>query len=306
MKVYFFKLPFVVLICIMSYSVLLAQEETPLEEEMTTEETEPLNLTVQTLLTDFKNEAISLGIDYARSLDKMFQEKDIFVAQKNSLFQLTPGISIQSGTEEAFSSIQLKLSGIFMTFRTTWVDNVPTPDLTKGFQTFPISLGVETTNRFNTINGIAEVGWVPWYKKKLEAKVSNPFRTLKFGVFIQTGYKFNLIEDSLQMVICEMDSTLNTCDHSKEDSLLLRTKASLKINTNNLVDFGNGGLGLSGLANGWYDIKNKVLYYRVQASLRFYFNRKNDKYFDISYEKGSGAPNFNTGSQFGMGLTVAF
>jgi len=258
----------------------------------------PLDISIKTILTDFKSEAISLGIDYARSLD----------SQKKSLFQLTPGISVQTGAEDAFSSIQLKLSGIFMTFKTTFVGNSETPDLNKGFQTFPISLGVETSNRFNTLNTLAEVGWVPWFKKKPNGNTLNPFRTIRAGIFVQSGYKFKL--DPLAST-CPNDS-LNLCDGGADESFedpnsfLLRSKASLKINTQNLVTIGNVGLGLSGLANGWYDIKNKAWYYNAEAALRLYFNRKNDKYFDIAYQKGSGAPNFNTGDQFGMGLTIAF
>lgn len=274
------------------------------------QEGEPLNVSIKTILTDFQNEAIGLAIDYTRSLDSMFQVQDILMAQDKSLFQLTPGINVQTGTEDAFSSIQLKLSGIFMTFKTTYVGNQVTPDLNKGFQTFPISLGIETNNRFNTLNTLAEVGWVPWFKKNPDAKALNPFRTIRFGLFIQSGYKFDFVKDG-DAVTCPMD-TMDVCnggaDESAEEpnSFLLRSKASLKIDTQNLVDLGNVGLGLSGSAHGWYDIKNQAWYYRAEAALRIYFSRKDDKYFDIAYQKGSGAPNFNRGSQFGMGLTVAF
>jgi len=270
----------------------------------------PLDISIKTILTDFQNEAISLGIDYARSLDSLFQVKDILLAQDKSLFQLTPGISVQTGTEDAFSSIQLKLSGIFMTFSTTYVSNQVTPDLNKGFQTFPISLGVETSNKFNTLNTIVEAGWVPWFKKNPNGNTLNPFRTIQLGLFVQSGYKFDFVKDTLA-ITCPMDA-LNICngaaDESKEapSSFLLRSKASLKIDTQNLVSLGNVGLGLSGVAHGWYDIKNNAWYYRAEAAIRLYFNRKNDKYFDIAYQKGSGAPNFNRGNQFGMGLTVAF
>jgi len=195
-----------------------------------------------------------------------------------------------------------------MTFRTTYVAGFETPDLTKGFQTFPLSLGVETNSKFNIINGIAEAGWVPWYAKRSDSNAQNPFRTIKFGLFVQSGYKFRL--DSLHS-ICPNDS-LDLCNGNRDESseeankFLLRAKGSFKMSTNNLVNLGNTGLGLSGHADGWYDIANKVWYYRAEASLRFYFSRKGDKYFDLAYQKGSGAPNFNTGDQFGLGLTVGF
>jgi len=243
------------------------------------QEDEPLNVSIKTILTDFQNEAISLGIDYTRSLDSMFKVQDILLAQNKSLFQLTPGINVQSGTEDAFSSIQLKLSGIFMTFQTTYVGNQVTPDLNKGFQTFPISLGIETNNQFNILNTLAEAGWVPWFKKNPEGNTLNPFRTIRVGLFIQSGYKFDFVKDSTAHT-CPMD-VLNICDGAADESeeepnsFLLRGKGSLKIDTQNLA-------------------------------LRIYFSRKNDKYFDVAYQKGSGAPNFNRGDQFGMGLTVAF
>lgn len=42
----------------------------------------------------------------------------------------------------------------------------------------------------------------------------------------------------------------------------------------------------------------------LMGKIRFYFS--DDKFFDLEYQKGSGAPNFNEGDQYGLVLTVTF
>jgi hypothetical protein len=71
-----------------------------------------------------------------------------------------------------------------------------------------------------------------------------------------------------------------------------------------LFEFGGAGVGLAGKADCWYDFLNGEVYYTIQGKLRFYLTQNKDKFFDFKYQKGSGAPNFNQGDQFGMGLTV--
>jgi hypothetical protein len=51
---------------------------------------------------------------------------------------------------------------------------------------------------------------------------------------------------------------------------------------------------------------NSEIYYTLEAKVRFYLSQQKDKFFDFEYQKGSGAPNFNQGDQFGIGLTVTF
>ena len=57
-------------------------------------------------------------------------------------------------------------------------------------------------------------------------------------------------------------------------------------------------------ANGWYDILNKTTYFSLEGKLRFFVGK--NRYFDFVYQKGSGAPNFNKGDQYGINLTVGF
>jgi hypothetical protein len=57
-------------------------------------------------------------------------------------------------------------------------------------------------------------------------------------------------------------------------------------------------------ATGWYDIAHSATYHRLEAILRLSLSK--DRFFDLTYENGSGAPNFNKGSQFSANLTVQF
>jgi hypothetical protein len=57
-------------------------------------------------------------------------------------------------------------------------------------------------------------------------------------------------------------------------------------------------------ATGWYDALNSEFYYSVGAD--FEIDLGDDKDFVLQYLKGSGAPNFNEGDQFGAFLKIAF
>jgi len=251
--------------------------------------------------TELKQNAINLGLKYIKSADSLFKIQDVFFAQGNSLFQLTPQFNIKTGSGDAFSSITAKLAGIFMTFRDTTIAGQLTPNTARGFQTFPLSAGLETNNKFNTINGIVEVGWVPWYQTAGNNRTPKILKHTKLGLFMQAGYKFSIDSTGNSAVGGETDQS-----KEKPDNAILRTKGSLGIDTQTLFEISVVGVGLAGNADGWYDFLNGQIYYSVQGRLRFYLSQNKDKFFDFNYQKGSGAPNFNTGDQFGMGLTVTF
>lgn len=253
-----------------------------------------LKVSLAATKTELKNSAITVGISYIRSLDSAWREQDFLIGGKNSFFLITPQIDIETGTQDAFSSISAKVSGLFTTFKTTTVDDVVTPDLDKAFNTFPISLGIETNNLFSYVNGIAEIGWVPWYQS---AGSSEFLKHTKFGLFVQGGYKFYV--DTTQGIGGQKDESLE-----KIRSSIFRAKGSVGIATGAIIKLGAFRLGLAGDADGWYDIKNGKVYHRLQASGRFYLAP--EYYFDFIYQNGSGAPNFNTGNQWGTKLTVTF
>jgi hypothetical protein len=97
-------------------------------------------------------------------------------------------------------------------------------------------------------------------------------------------------------------------DESKEglNDPIFRAKGSFGIDTKSLIHFNGVGLGLKGIADGWYDFLHGRVYYVVQGKLRLFLTESEDKFFDFQYQKGSGAPNFNRGDQYGIGLTVTF
>lgn len=258
-----------------------------------------IKLNIGTIQTELKENAISIGIEYVKSLDSLFKSQDILIAQKNSLFQLTPEFNVLTGTEDAFSSINAKLSGILMTFKTTEVSGLTTPCTDCLFNTFPISIGIETNNKFNTVNGIVEIGWVPWYQTA--KKTPEWLKHTKIGAFIQGGYKFEIDSANVIPVGGEVDE-------SKEqvDSEIFRLKGDFGIDTKSFLELSGVGIGVVANSTIWYDVLNEEIYYNVKAKLRFYLSSNNDKYFDFEYQKGSGAPNFNQGDQFGMGLKITF
>lgn len=259
-----------------------------------------IEVTIGTIKTELKQNAINLGLSYLKSLDSLWEKQDFLLDGNKSLFLITPDISIKSGNGDAFSSISAKITGLIMLFDTISVDGQVTPNTAKTFHTFPLSIGIETNNKFNVVNGIAELGWVPWYQA---ASRNTPdfLKITKFGIFIQGGYKFAVDTTGKQAVGGEIDQS-----KEKTDNAIFRAKGSFGIDTKSLFHFSGVGVGLVGSTDGWYDFLNSEIYYTIQGKLRLYLTECEDKFFDFQYQKGSGAPNFNQGNQYGIGLTVTF
>lgn len=248
--------------------------------------------------TDLRDNAITIGISYLKSFDSIWKQQGYLVAGKNSFFIVSPEAQIQTGNQDAFSSITLKATGLLMAFRTTTVSGVVTPNTHRAFNTFPVSVGVETNNLFNSINAIAEVGWVPWYQL---ATTGTPawLKATKVGLFVQAGYKFYVDTTGKTAIGGEVDESSEAIR-----SAILRAKGSFGIDTKSIIKINGLDIGLVGTADLWYDIKNSEVYHRIDARGRFYISA--DNYIDLIYQKGSGAPNFNQGDQYGVGLTVTF
>jgi hypothetical protein len=254
-----------------------------------------IRVDLSTINTVNNNNAIQVDISYTKALDSLFDANDIFVPGRNSLFALTPEFNINTGTSDAFSSITAKLTGMFMRFGTTEVSGIRTVNTSQGFHVFPVSIGVETHNKFNTLNVLAEAGYVPYYQTSL---VPDWMRQTKIGFFLQAGYKLNW--DSTSAPIG------GQIDESAEEPNegLLRFKTSAEAAVNTPVTLGNTKVGLVGSGDVWFDLANKATYYRYDAVLRFHVAPS--RWIDAKYQKGSGAPNFNQGDQYGIGLTVVF
>lgn len=256
-------------------------------------------LSFQALKTDLRNNAINTAFKYLPVLDSLFSQREIFGAGPKSLFQLSPHFDYQAGTKDAFSYGIVKLDGFWMFFKTTQIADKTTPDTSKPFHLIPVSAGFETNKTFTTVNAIAEAGYSYWYQQP-GVKIPAWIKKTQFGLFLQGGYKFN--PDPTQASISQGGSQDQS--NEKSNSSIFRAKGNLKFDTKNLLKKNGFGFGFVGDSSLWYDFLNASVYYRLDGKARLYFNK--DIYYDFTYEKGSGAPNFNQGDQYGMGLTVAF
>lgn len=255
-----------------------------------------LNVELGAIKTSLKESAIRLGITYLRSLDSIYGDQEHFLPGKRSFFLITPELDIETGTEDAFSSINLKATGLFNLFKTTTVAGLITPDYNKTFHTFPVSLGIETNNQFDNTNGILEVGWIPYYQSYGRATPTWIKKT-NFGIFLQGGYKFN--KDTVGLIGGEVDESLEA-----EKRGIFRVKGSFGVNTDRLVKVAGFDLGLVGTADGWGDVVNSEFYHKLEGRLRVFLT--DQYYFDFLVSSGSGAPTFNTRTQAGVGLTMRF
>ena len=264
-------------------------------------QSKPLAISLGTVKTDSQNHAIDLGIHYTPIPDSLFRQNEIFFSGKKSLFQATPQVDAQFGTEGALSAIELKLSGLFMRFRRTEVAGQLTPCSDCLMHLLPLSVGMETNSSFSFINGILEFGYVPWYQSPGMHRVPAWLKYTKAGVFLQGGYKIGIDNN-------DRPSEGNQADQSSEvpGKALMRLKTSLSIDTRSLIVLSGIGIGLSGQSDLWYDFLHDEFYYRLQGTTRIYLGSGKDRYFELIYQKGSGAPNFNQGDQFGIGLTLCF
>ncbi len=221
---------------------------------------------------------------------------------QNGLLTYAPDFSFQGGTADAFSALSFKAQGFLMFFQTDTIDGIIEPSSQKYFHVLPFSVGFETSNAFQTVNGLAEVGYSTQYHRP-KVKIPKLFKYSQIGVFLQGGYKMHGPGDAIPAPMKG-----GNADKSAEspENAILRAKGQLKVNTNRIRIFKNlpNGFALSGISTGWYDFLNKEVYYRIEGNLRVFLTDQHS--LDFKYEKGSGAPNFNQGNQFGVGLTVGF
>lgn len=248
----------------------------------------PLTINLAAVRTDAGTGAVSLGVSYIPNLSFTGKEKLKFGS--NSIFTVNPEVQITSGSGDAFSSIVAKVTGMEVLFKTHKVGKLVLSDVTKTVHTFPFSLGIESSTRFNFVNALFEAGYVPWYGASAK---DTWLKHTKIGFFLQAGYKFRTDSTDLQ------DQSLEALN-----SGIFRFKGSLGVDSKALVTIQNLRLGLAGAADGWYDILNNTTYYRLMGALRMYLN--GDNYLDFRIDRGSGAPLFQTGDQFGIALTMAF
>jgi len=257
-----------------------------------------LQVTIAASKTELKDNAITIGLTYLRSFDSLFGDQEHFIPGKKSFFLITPELDIQTGTADAFSSITAKATGLISTFKTTTVAGLTTPDFNKTFHVFPVSIGAETNNLFNNINGIFEVGWIPYYQSYGRSSPDWVKKT-NFGIFLQAGYKFGIDSMGRTTIGGEIDKS-----EERPDRGILRAKGEFGINTGELLTISGLKIGLVANAEGWYDALNSAVYHKLEGRARFFLNAT--QYVDLLFSKGSGAPLFNQAFQAGVGLTLSF
>jgi hypothetical protein len=256
-----------------------------------------LSLDIATVKTTFKNTALGIGIDYL----KQYNNIDKQVNGKKGFLSITPELTAKIGTSDVFSQLIVKLSGFYLKGKVIELEGVKLIDSKSTMHVFPISVGVESNADFTFINTIAEAGYVPYYQGQGNNKISDFLKLTQISVFLQAGYK-NKID-----TVKAANIVGGKIDESEEqiNNGLLRSKVNITLDTKNFfTDKDKPGLGLIGRATWWYDFLNSKTYYRLEGKVRLYLVK--NKYFDFTYEKGSGAPNFNQGEQFGAGLSITF
>ena len=261
------------------------------------EEEKPLSFSLGTVRTELEAGAVQYVVKYMEDLNK----KDFLKDFERSLFYFTPNIALKTGEKDSFNSLIAKLTGNWLFFDVINVGGIDTPN-SKFFHGVPISLGLETNRNFQNVNAIAEIGYIPYFQN-VAPKYLN-LKKSKIGVFLQGGYKFEVDDTEIgQSQQAEEGGDLDESKESPNDELA-RIKGSATFNPIEFLSASNQGVGFIGNVDGWYDIINGETYYRIDGIIRFYLNK--DKHFDFSYEKGSGAPNFNEGEQYSANLTVSF
>lgn len=249
-----------------------------------------LSVNLSAAKTDLRNAAVTIGISYAQSIQTVVDNKTFFHAGKNSSLIFYPDIDIETGTTDAFGAITAKFTGLGMVFKTTTVAGLVAPDLHRTFQTFPISIGIESNKNFSFINTVVEAGWVPYFPT---------VRGLTAGVLIQGGVKSKAFNSPDSVGGGAMDESAETTGDG-----IFRARGFFRVNSPYLVNIDFFKVGLIGSADGWYDMAHGAGYYKLEATARVYL--KDGQYIDFVYQKGSGAPLFNTGNQFLLGLTLKF
>jgi hypothetical protein len=256
----------------------------------------PVSLSVGPARTDAGAGALRYVIEL---LTRGVSAEDVQLNLRNGFFYFSPDARIEAGEADVLSSLVVRLAGSFAFFHVTEVAGIPTPD-TRFFHTLPVALSAETDRSFRNVNVLAEAGYSPWF----QGSVPRFVRTLSVGVFAQGGYKFRL-EDQ----VGAPDTVTNgSADQSSEApaAALFRMKVSARLRPGMVLQFLGGafGLGLGGQADGWYDIANGDTYYRAEGTMRVKLMA--GRFLDFAWQKGSGAPLFNTGEQFSANLTVVF
>ena len=276
--------------------------------------TSPFQAALESLSVKSEGALVAVAIDYADVLshEEIFRtscpDGGACRSDPNGWYlDLAPEIHIAAGDNGAFQSFTGKLAGNFVYFRKENLNDIPGLDLGEPTfgpgavqHVFPLALGAESTRYFDTTAIVAEAGYVPFdfagfrfLDNDLKFGI-NPV----FGVFIQGGYKFDTGGGRTKG-----GSTDQSAEGPNDGILRFKADFHADLRLASYAMAGNEGeLRLLPWATGWYDIANDEFYHSVGAILRVTLPDKTSTSIDFKIANGSGAPNFNTGTQIGVGV----
>jgi len=202
------------------------------------------------------------------------------------LFSFQPEVKLEMGsTISVFNGVMLKLTGTALFFSTEEFEGLKLPDLNKVMHALPVSLAVETDGKFRDVGTLIEVGYVP-----IHLKQGRKFRlgdNFQWGIFVQAGYKFQTSKSNSLSVINDRQTALGRIKTIIKFEQTLFDKAAVVLDS-----------------EGWFDLINSRWYYKAAGSIRITILP--GKNLEFKYQRGSGAPNFIDGNQFGANLVLDF
>jgi hypothetical protein len=235
------------------------------------------------------------AVRFAVDLIKQINLQEVQIDRPSWLLFFTPEVNLETGAG-TFSAITAKVIGTFIAFDTVVIaGGIVTPD-SRFYHMVPISAGLEANRSFNSTNGIAEIGWIPWF----QGLAPGILKSARAGVFLQAGYKFNRDTTSTDAG-SDPAQPVDDSEELAEDGLL-RIKASIRWNPT--INLPESNMTLQTAADAWYDLAHGEPYYRVEGTLRVRLFQNN--FLDLKWERGAGAPTFTQGDQFSANLTVLF
>ena len=300
-----------ILVSVFTTPTLANAEGRSAEGTNTEDDDKPVYISVSIIRTEDGKATVGAIVDYEEKMDEKYLNKKYldkkYLLTDNSdpknlnlnsgwLLDISPDIEVQMGEEDSFNGAILKLTGNFIRFQITEIEDIRTPCSTCPFHVFPLSLGLESDRDFENLSTLLEFGYVPFY---LKSKWKLGLKS-KIGLFFQGGYKIE-IDDEPELK--EGGAVITTEEDPDNGIARLKLNAEADID---LFSYSNGGqkVSLVPRVRIWYDMVNSEIYHKYEATLKFPLGK--DKTFDLKFEDGSGAPNFNEGAQFSTSLTIKY
>ncbi len=239
----------------------------------------PIVISLGSVRSTAQQAALAFGFNYVA--DVASAARGEMTPGKTSYFKWTPEVEVAAAAGAAHSRIIARADANLCLFGLTSVAGVITPNSAGVIHDLFGSAGFETTDALDAVAGVAEVGYVPWLPKCI--------RWIKAGVFLQGGYQGRLFEP---------DTTGGRA--APAEGAVLRARGRLAAEKR-LPEVGKRAIGLAVHGESWYDLLDQRLHYSARGAVRFFFTQ--DLSVDVVYERNSGAPAFEEGHQFGVGLT---